>query len=128
LQHNQIAAFLTEAPAVSIQQNIMKNNNIAVASHSGSGINVNDNLMDKNALVGVILVDTDDSTINDNKIQGSQNGVFLDSQSNRNKVQLNDAYNNTTDINNANGLGLIEWQFTIMFYFQVVSGDLVQKL
>jgi parallel beta-helix repeat protein len=73
-------------------------------------------------------VDTDDSTINDNKIQGSQNGVFLDSQSNRNKVQLNDAYNNTTDINNANGLGLIEWQFTIMFYFQVVSGDLVQKL
>lgn len=82
----------------------MKNNNIAVASHSGSGINVNDNLMDKNALAGVILVDTDDSTINDNKIQGSQNGVFLDSQSNRNKVQLNDAYNNTADINNANGL------------------------
>src|ERR671921_1742376 len=37
LQHNQIAAFLTEAPAVSIQQNIMKNNNIAVASHPGSG-------------------------------------------------------------------------------------------
>jgi parallel beta-helix repeat protein len=105
LQHNQIAAFLTEAPAVSIQQNIMKNNNIAVASHSGSGINVNDNLMDKNALAGVILVDTDDSTINDNKIQGSQNGVFLDSQSNRNKVQLNGAYNNTADINNANGLG-----------------------
>lgn len=105
LQHNQIAAFLTETPAVSIQQNIMKNNNIAVASHSGSGINVNDNLMDKNALAGVTLVDTDDSTINDNKIQGSQNGVFLDSQSNRNKVQLNDAYNNTADINNANGLG-----------------------
>jgi len=105
LQHNQIAAFLTEAPAVSIQQNIMKNNNIAVASHSGSGINVNDNLMDKNALVGVILVDTDDSTINDNKIQGCQNGVFLYSQSNRNKVQLNGAYNNTADIINANGLG-----------------------
>ena len=50
------------------------------------------------------FVNTDESAVSSNNIQGSQNGVFLDSKSNRNKVQLNDAYNNTADINNANGL------------------------
>jgi parallel beta-helix repeat protein len=105
LQDNQIAAFLTGAPVTSIQQNIMKNNNIAVASHSGSGINVNDNLMEQNALAGVTLVNTDESVINDNKIQGSQNGIFLDAQSTGNTVELNNAHNNVVDVNNANGLG-----------------------
>jgi parallel beta-helix repeat protein len=105
LQHNQIAVFLTSVPMTSIQQSIMRNNNIAVATHSGSSINVNDNLMQENALAGVTLVNTDDSTISDNKINGSQNGIFLDAQSNRNTVQLNGANNNVVDINNANGLG-----------------------
>jgi parallel beta-helix repeat protein len=94
LQHNQIAAFLTGATTVSIQQNIMKNNNIAVASHSGSRINVDDNLMKEKALAGVTLVDTDESTINANKIQGSQNGIFLDAQSTGNTIQLNNAHDN----------------------------------
>jgi parallel beta-helix repeat protein len=105
LQHNQIATFLTRAPIASIQQNIMKNNNIAVASHSGSGINVNDNLMQENALAGVTLVNTDESAINDNEIQGSQNGIFLDAQSTGNTVEVNNAHNNKVDLNNANGLG-----------------------
>jgi parallel beta-helix repeat protein len=104
LEHNQIATFLTGASIASIQQNVMNNNNIAVASHSSSGINVNDNLMEENALAGVTLVKTDDSTINDNKIQGSQNAVFLDAQSTGNTVQLNNAHDNVVDVNNANGL------------------------
>jgi parallel beta-helix repeat protein len=104
LQHNQIAVFLTGAPTASIQQSIMKNNSIAVASHSGSSINVNDNLMQENALAGVTLVNTDESAINDNKIQGSQNGIFLDSQSTGNTVEVNNVHSNKVDLNNANGL------------------------
>jgi parallel beta-helix repeat protein len=105
LQSNQIAVFLNGAPIASIQENIMKNNNIAVASHSGSGINVEENLMEENALAGVTLVNTDDSMISDNNIQGSQNGIFLDAQSTGNTVQLNNGHNSVVDVNNANGLG-----------------------
>jgi hypothetical protein len=105
LQNNEIATFLTRAPITSIQQNIMKNNNIAMASHSGRGINVNDNLIEENPLAGGTLVNTDDSAINGNRIQGSQNGVIIDSQSTGNTVQLNNAHDNVVDINNANGLG-----------------------
>jgi nitrous oxidase accessory protein NosD len=105
LQNNEIATFLTGAPITSIQQNIMKNNNIAMASHSGRGINVNDNLIEENPLAGDTLVNTDESAINGNRIQGSQNGVILDSQSTGNTVQLNNAHDNVVDINNANGLG-----------------------
>jgi ADP-dependent phosphofructokinase/glucokinase len=47
LQNNEIATFLTGAAITSIQQNIMKNNNIAMASHSGRGIIVNDNLIEE---------------------------------------------------------------------------------
>ena len=104
MQNNQIAAFFTGADLASIQENIIKNNNIAIASHSTSGLNVESNLMDSNALAGVTFVNTDESSVNSNNIQGSQNAIFLDSQSTENTVQLNNAHDNVVDINNANGL------------------------
>ena len=104
MQNNQIAAFFTGADLASIQENIIKNNNIAIASHSTSGLNVETNLMDSNALAGVTYVNTDESSVNSNNIQGSQNAIFLDSQSTENTVQLNNAHDNVVDINNANGL------------------------
>lgn len=104
MQNNQIAAFFTGADLASIQENIIKNNNIAIASHSTSGLNVESNLMDSNALAGVTFVNTDESAVNSNNIQGSQNAIFLDSQSTENTVQLNNAHDNVVDINNANGL------------------------
>jgi hypothetical protein len=104
MQNNQIAAFFTGADLASIQENIIKNNNIAIASHSTSGLNVESNLMDSNALAGITYVNTDESSVNSNNIQGSQNAIFLDSQSTENTVQLNNAHDNVVDINNANGL------------------------
>ena len=88
----------------SIQENIIKNNNIAVASHSASGINVENNILTGNALAGITFVNTDESAVSGNNIQGSQNAIFLDSQSTENTVQLNGAHDNVVDINNANGL------------------------
>ena len=104
MQDNQIAAFLTGADLGSVENNTIMNNNIGVASHSASGLNIEDNLMDSNALAGVTLVNTDESTMSNNNIQGSQNAIFLDAQSNGNTVQLNNAHDNVVDINNANGL------------------------
>ena len=104
MQDNQIAAFFTGADMASIQENIIKNNNIAVASHSASGINVENNILTGNALAGLTFVNTDESAVSSNNIQGSQNAIFLDSQSTENTVQLNGAHDNVVDINNANGL------------------------
>ena len=88
----------------SVQENIIKNNNIGVASHSASGLNIENDLMDGNALAGVTFVNTDESAMSSNNIQGSQNAIFLDAQSTENIVQLNNAHDNVVDINNANGL------------------------
>ena len=104
LQDNQIAAFLTGADRASIQENIMKTNNIGVASHTAGGLNIENNLMNGNGLAGVTFVNTDESTISDNNINGSQNAIFLDAQSAINTIQMNDARDNAVDINNANGL------------------------
>ena len=105
LLNNQIALFFTGSPIALIQENLIRNNNISVASHSGSGINMEKNLMDGNALAGVTFVKTTDSMVISNNIQGSQNGIFLDAQSTGNTVQLNNAHDNVVDINNANRLG-----------------------
>lgn len=104
MQNNQIAVFFTGADLASVEENIIKGNNIAVASHSASGINIESNLMDGNALAGVTFVNTDESAVSSNNIQGSQNAVFLDAQSTENTVQLNNAHDNVVDVNNANGL------------------------
>lgn len=104
MSNNQIAVFFTGADLASVEENIIKNNNIAVASHSASGINIESNLMDANALAGVTFVNTDESAVSSNNIQGSQNAVFLDAQSTENTVQLNNAHDNVVDVNNANGL------------------------
>ena len=60
--------------------------------------------MDGNALAGVTFVNSLDSTIAGNNIQGSNDGVFLDPQSHNNVVNSNIAKQNTEDINNGNGL------------------------
>jgi parallel beta-helix repeat protein len=103
LQNNEIGIFLTGGDLSSIEDNIIRNNMIAIASHSASGINIENNLMDSNARAGVSFVNTDESEVSGNRIQGGQNGVFLDSQSAGNTIQLNNANDNVVDLNNANG-------------------------
>lgn len=103
IQDNEIGIFLSGGDLISVEENIIRNNNIAVASHSGSGIRIESNLMDANARAGVTFVNTDESAVNSNSIQGAQNGIFLDAQSSGNTVQLNNANDNVVDLNNANG-------------------------
>ncbi len=104
MEGNQIAGFFTGADFASVDSNIIRGNNIGIASHSASGINVGNNLMNENELAGVTFVNTDNSAINGNNIQGSQNAVFLDSQSTGNVIEFNNAHENLVDLNNANGL------------------------
>jgi hypothetical protein len=103
MQNNQIAEFFTGADLASVEENIIKNNNIAVAAHNAFRINVESNLMDANAQAGVTFVNTGESVVSSNNIRGSQNGVFLDAQSSGNTIQLNNASDNIVDLSNANG-------------------------
>lgn len=104
LDSNQIGVFMTGSENTDIQQNIVKENSLGVATHSSSGAKLTSNLMSGNLLAGITFVNTQQSEVSMNNIDGSQNGAFLDAQSSANSVVANNVLENVVDVNNANGL------------------------
>ena len=104
LDSNQIGVFMTGSENTEIQQNIVKQNSLGVATHSSSGATLTSNLMSGNLLAGITFVNTKQSEVSMNNIDGSQNGAFFDAQSSANNVVANNVLENVIDINNANGL------------------------
>lgn len=103
LQNNEIAILTTGANSVEVKENMMKNNTIGVDSHSSSSVNVESNLISNNGFVGIMFVNTTESNLAKNNINGSQYGIFFVS-SMENTAILNNLSDNTVDLNNANGL------------------------
>jgi Periplasmic copper-binding protein (NosD) len=101
---NEIAVFTTGSTNTQVQEDIIKNNNLGVASHSSKGASLMSNLITGNELAGVTLVNTHKAIIAANNIEGGQNGLFLDAQSNDNTINMNNVLHNVIDLNNANGL------------------------
>ena len=104
LNSNQIGVFMTGSENTEVQQNIIKQNSLGVATHSSSGATLTSNLMSGNLLAGITFVNTKQSEVSMNNIDGSQNGAFFDAQSSANNVVANNVLENVIDINNANGL------------------------
>ena len=104
LSNNQIGTFMTGAENAQVQQNIIQGNSIGVASHSSTGAAIDSNLMNGNLLAGITFVNSQQSSIAMNNVVGSQNGVFLDGQSEQNTISANNVLENVIDLNNANGL------------------------
>ncbi len=104
LDSNQIGVFMTGSENTEIHQNIVKENSLGVATHSSSGAKLTSNLMSGNLLAGITFVNTQQSEVSMNNIDGSQNGAFLDAQSSANSVVANNVLENVVDVNNANGL------------------------
>jgi hypothetical protein len=104
IQNNEVGILFTGADSASMEENNLKNNLIGVAAHSANSLGIANNLMTKNALAGVLLVNTDESVASSNNIQGSQKGILLDSQSAENSVQMNNIRYNIVDLDNAKGL------------------------
>ena len=104
LDSNQIGVFMTGSENTEIQQNIVKENSLGVATHSSSGAKLTSNLMSGNLLAGITFVNTQQSEVSMNNIDGSQNGAFLDAQRSSNSVVANNVLENVVDVNNANGL------------------------
>jgi parallel beta-helix repeat protein len=106
LRENQIAVFSNGMEDLQAMQNKMTQNSIGLASHSSSGLGLTKNVITGNQLAGITLVATDDSIISNNDVKESQNGIYVDSGSNGNKIESNDVLENELDLNNANGLGI----------------------
>jgi nitrous oxidase accessory protein NosD len=104
LQDNEIAVFMTGTGGTRIDENVIKDNTLGTAAHSGKGVIISNDLFSGNRLAGVTFVNTARSEVSMNNIQGSENGVFLDTQSRDNTITHNNAFKNTLDLNNGNGL------------------------
>jgi parallel beta-helix repeat protein len=106
LRENQIAVFSNGMEDLQAMQNKMTQNSIGLASHSSSDLGLTKNVITGNQLAGITLVATDDSLISNNDVKESQNGIYVDSGSNGNKIESNDVLENELDLNNANGLAI----------------------
>jgi nitrous oxidase accessory protein NosD len=104
LKGNQIAVFSTGTDNLQATQNMITGNSIGFASHSSNGLGIDENLISGNQLAGITFVNTRESMISTNNILESENGIFVDAQSNDNSIQSNNVLRNTVDLNNANGL------------------------
>jgi nitrous oxidase accessory protein NosD len=104
LRGNQIAVFSTGTEGLQAMQNIISKNSIGMASHSSSRLQLTENLISGNALAGITFVNTRDAMISTNNVLESENGIFVDAQSNDNTIDSNNVLRNTVDLNNANGL------------------------
>ena len=103
LDENRIGVYLTGSSNSTLEHNMMRNNELGIASHSGGGITSNENYFYDNSLAGISLINTGDSSVTLNYINGSQNGIFTDPSSLSNEISFN-FLQNIIDINSANGL------------------------
>ncbi|HZD36746.1 MAG TPA: NosD domain-containing protein [Nitrososphaeraceae archaeon] len=103
LDRNRIGVYFTGSTNSSLQHNMVRNNDLGMAAHSSSGILSNENYFHNNSLAGISLINTGDSAIKLNYINGSQNGIFTDPASISNGISFN-FLRNIIDINSANGL------------------------
>lgn len=106
-ERNKMALFFTASHGILLVKNIIESNDIGIAAHSSDTINVNDNQISNNRLAGITSVGSSDTTISQNNIDGSANGIFFDPQSRNNIVQNNKLTGNTIDLNNADGIPCI---------------------
>jgi parallel beta-helix repeat protein len=106
LRGNQIAVSSTGTEDLQAMKNKITQNNIGVASHSSSGLELTHNHVTGNQLDGITLMNTDGSVISKNDVRENHNGIFVDSESNGNRIESNDIFENELDLNNANGLAI----------------------
>jgi len=106
LRDNQIVVFSTGTEGLQAMQNDLSENRIGVGSHSSNSLQLTENLMTGNVLTGISFMTTDNSLISKNEIRESHNGIYVDSESNSNRIESNDMLENELDLNNANGLAI----------------------
>lgn len=104
INNNKVAIYITGAKFTNINNNMLDNNTIGIASHSNNKVDLKYNLFNENNLSGITFINTQNSTIEGNNILNTTNGIYLDAQSSFDKVNFNNLLDNVLDINNANNL------------------------
>ena len=89
LLNNEIGVFMTGADHAQLAMDLFLSNNIGFATHSVSDLAIKSNTLSNNRLAGITLVNTHGATIDTNNVQGSDNGIFTDSQSEGNHIVTN---------------------------------------
>lgn len=103
LDKNRIGVYLTGSFNSDLEGNMFMNNELGIAAHSSSDIRSNENYFYGNSLAGVSFINTINSSITLNYVNGSQNGLFTDPSSSSTAISFN-FLRNIIDINSANGL------------------------
>lgn len=98
LENNDIGYSLINSTDIVIPQNIIKNNNVGIGSDSNLHIKVVSNLVTGNLFTGITFLNTNGSEVSMNNVDGSQNGIFLDTQSSENNIVANNVLQNVVDI------------------------------
>jgi len=98
LKNNDIGYSETNSTNTNIQQNIIEKNNVGLGSDSSLRVDVLSNLISGNLLTGITFLNTNESEITMNNIDGSQNGIFLDGQSSEDTIVANNVLGNVIDI------------------------------
>ncbi|HJT85861.1 MAG TPA: right-handed parallel beta-helix repeat-containing protein [Nitrososphaeraceae archaeon] len=104
LEKNEVAILTSGSSNISVEENKIEENTIGFTGYSSTSLVIKNNLVLNNELVGISLLNVQDSNIILNNVQNSMKGVFLDNQSHNIKISLNNAFFNTQDIENSNGL------------------------
>lgn len=103
LDRNRIGVYLTGSVNSTLGHNLIKNNELGIGAHSSDNIQLYENYFNGNSLAGISLINSANSYINQNYINGSEHGIFTDPASLSNSISFNFLLN-IVDINSANGL------------------------
>lgn len=105
LKGNTEGVSISGSNNIEVSVNTLSNNNYGVYSEGSVGDKIVFNSISGSKIAGIDFINTDNSMIAANNMFGNgQNGIVLDSQSTDNKIDYNNVFGQTIDINNANGL------------------------
>jgi parallel beta-helix repeat protein len=105
LSANKIGILLTASNNITIYNNAIYQNTIAIASQSCNDGKIVFNQILQNANQGIVLMTSQQFIVSANSaIDNGYNGIFLDIHSFNNMLLSNSVFNQTIDLNNANGV------------------------
>lgn len=106
LRDNEVAILSSGSDDIKVEHNTIDNNDFAVVSTSSDGGEIVFNLVAQNDKQGIVLINSDDYMVAANNLfDNGDNGIFVDAQSNENRIDFNTAFgHDDADINNANGV------------------------
>ncbi len=105
LSANKIGISLTASNNITIYNNAIYQNTIAIASQSCNDGKIVYNQILQNVNQGIIIMASQNFTVSANSAIGNgDNGIFLDIHSFNNMLLSNSVFNQTIDLNNANGV------------------------